>query len=448
MKPSTVQATARQLLEKPGRGLCRKPVDSKIFWMPDQSTPGYGSGVHGWRNFYETINFCIEEKNMHTLLSQEDLAFKALCEAYVNRELAPLARKLGEIDDVPEALRASLSHSGVYAPLFPKEYGGQGISAVRICLAREAIAGVYAPADTTLAMQGLGGYPIVLAGNAAQKQKYLPALAEGERLTTFCLTEPEAGSDVAAMQTTARADGDDFVINGRKRFISNGYSADMGILFARTPTDANPKAISAFIVEKEMPGWNVHRRIELMASHDIVEFEIKDLRVPKQNLLGTVGGGFKLAMQTLDLMRMSVGAAALGMAQTALQHSLQFARGRVQFGRPIVEFQSTAFKLADMAVDIEAARSLVYLAAIKKDKGDPSASLHSSIAKLYATEAAFRCIDQAVQIHGGVGVVKGSTVERLYREIRPLRVYEGTTEIQKLVISSHLIKQAGREAGK
>jgi alkylation response protein AidB-like acyl-CoA dehydrogenase len=383
---------------------------------------------------------------MDTFLTQEDRDFKSLCESYAQSELASLAKKLGEIDDVPEALRASLRQSGVYGPLYPKEYGGQGVSAIRICLAREALAGVYAPADTTFAMQGLGGYPIVLAGSEEQKQKYLPALAAGRRLTTFCLTEPQAGSDVAAMQTTAYEDGDHFVINGRKRFISNGYSADMGVLFARTPGAGDPKAISAFIVEKGTPGWNVDQRIALMASHDIVEFEIKDLRVPRQNLLGPLGTGFRLAMQTLDLMRMSVGAAALGMAQTALQQSIQYARKRVQFGRPIVEFQAIAFKLADMAVEIAAARNLVYLAAIKKDRDDPSASLHSSMAKLYATEAAFRCIDQAVQIHGGIGVAKGSTVERLYREIRPLRVYEGTTEIQKLIISSHLLKAAKKSS--
>ena len=377
---------------------------------------------------------------MDILLSEQDRAFKARCEAYAREELAPLAKELGEINDVPEKLKNSLKLAGVYGPLFPEEFGGQGLSAVRICLAREAIAGVFSPADTTLAMQGLGGYPIVLAGSAAQKKKYLPALAAGERLSTFCLTEPEAGSDVAAMQTTAVADGDDFVVNGRKRFISNGYSADMGVLFARTPTADNPKAISAFILEKGMPGWDVAWRIELMASHDIVEFAFKDLRVPRSQLLGPIGGGYKLAMQTLDLMRVTVGAAALGMARAALNESMQYAQKRVQFGRPIAEFQSTSFKLADMAVDIEAARSLVYLAAIKKDRNDAGASLNSSIAKLYATEAAFRCIDQAVQIHGGMGVVKGAAVERLYREIRPLRVYEGTTEIQKLIIANHLLK--------
>jgi acyl-CoA dehydrogenase len=380
---------------------------------------------------------------MDTVLSPEDRAFKARCEKYAFEELRPLAEQLGEINDVPLELRRSLSEAGMFGPLFPEEYGGQGVSAVRICLARETLAGVYGPADTTLAMQGLGGYPIVLAGNEAQKRRYLPSLVSGNRLTTFCLTEPDAGSDVAAMQTTAEAKGEGYVINGRKRFISNGYSADMGVIFARTPAQNRPQALSAFILEKGMQGWDVAWRMELIASHDIVEFELKDVKVPEDNLLGNVGDGFRLAMMTLDLMRMSVGAAAVGMAKTALKESTSYGRKRVQFGRPIVEFQSTAFKLADMTTEIEAARSLVYLAAIKKDRGDPKASIHSSIAKLYATEAAFRCIDQAVQIHGGMGVVKGSAVERLYREIRPLRVYEGTTEIQKVIIANHLLKEEG-----
>jgi len=381
---------------------------------------------------------------MDSLLSPEDRAFKARCERYAGEELAPLAQRLGEVNEVPEELRRSLAGSGLYGPLFPKEYGGQGVSAVRICLAREVLAGVYGPADTTLAMQGLGGYPIVLAGTDEQKRRYLPALASGERLSTFCLTEPEAGSDVSSMQTTAEDRGDAFVINGRKRFISNGYSADMAVLFAKTPTRDHPKAISAFILEKGMKGWDVAWRMELLASHDIVEFQLVDLEVRRENLLGQPGGGFKLAMQTLDLMRMSVGAAAVGMARAAQEEALRHARLRVQFGRPIAEFQAIGFKLADMATEIQAARALVYLAAIKKDRGDPEASLASSMAKLCATEAAFRGIDQAVQIHGGMGLVKGSVTERLYREIRPLRIYEGTSEIQRLIISNHLLKQGER----
>jgi len=189
--------------------------------------------------------------------------------------------------------------------------------------------------------------------------------------------------------------------------------------------------------------------MDLMAAHDIVEYKFENVEVPKENLLGPLGGGFKVALGTLDLMRMSVGAAAVGMAKTAMEEAMNYARTRVQFGRPISKFQAVAFKVAEMATEVEASRALVYLAAIKKDRGDSAASVHSSMAKLYATEAAFRCIDQAVQLQGGVGLVKGSVVERLYREIRPLRIYEGTSEIQKLIIANHLFKEGRQdESGK
>lgn len=378
---------------------------------------------------------------MYSLLTAEDREFKARCDRYAQTELTSLARELGEVNEVPLALKESLAKSGLYGPIFPKEYGGTGTSSVRICLAREALAGVYSPADTTLAMQGLGGLPIVLAGTEAQKSKFLPLLASGERLATFALTEPEAGSDASAIQTTAEVKGDGFVINGRKRFISNGYSADLAVVFARTLTSDNPRALSAFLVELGTKGCEVAWRIELMASHDIVEFHFQDLKVGPEALLGQLGGGFKLAMQTLDLMRMTVGAAAVGMARAAQEEALRHANERVQFGKPIAAFQGVTFKLAEMATETQAARGLVYLAAIKRDRGDEEASVLSSMAKLYATEAAFRCIDQAVQIHGGLGVVKGSTVERLYREIRPLRIYEGTSEIQKLIIANRLMKE-------
>jgi acyl-CoA dehydrogenase len=384
------------------------------------------------------------------LLSAGDLAFKERCIGYAKNELAPLSKELGEIDHVPDALKRSLGSAGIFRPIFPELHGGTGVSAVRICLAREAVAGVYGPADTTLAMQGLGGTPIVLAGDEDQKKHYLPCLASGETLSTFCLTEPEAGSDVAAISTTAERSGDFFVINGRKRFISNGFSADLGILFAKTPSEGQRERdrLSAFIVERSLPGWKVSRRIELMASHDIVEFELDGLEIPAGRLLGSAGGGFKLAMQTLDLMRMTVGAAAVGMAAAGLRESIEYSGRRVQFGRRLEEFQATKFKLAEMVTEIEASRGLVYMAALKKDEKESDASVYSSMAKLYATEAAFRVIDQAVQIHGGVGVVRGSVVERLYREIRPLRVYEGTSEIQKLIISHHLLrKERASETG-
>ncbi len=378
---------------------------------------------------------------MHSLLTEEQRAFWDRCQTYARQELAPLAQTLGEVNVVPEALRRSLAASGLYAPLFPEQYGGSGVSAVKICLAREALAYVYGPADTTYAMQGLGSQPIILAGSEEQKKSYLPALARGERLTTFALTEPGAGSDVGSLETWAQESDGGFLLNGLKRFISNGYSADMAVVFARSPTEANPKALSGFVVEKGMKGFDVLRRLEPMASHDLVEFRFKDLRVPSTSLLGSLGQGFALAMQTLELMRMSVGAAAVGMAQAALQEAMAWAKSRVQFGRSISEFQGVSFQIADAATETEAARALVYLAAIKKETGSQDASLFSSMAKLFATEAAFRCIDRALQVHGGMGVLKGSRVEQLYREIRPLRIYEGTSEIQRLVISRKLTKK-------
>jgi acyl-CoA dehydrogenase len=384
---------------------------------------------------------------MHSLLTEEQRSFWERCQEYVREELAPLSRSLGEVNVVPEALRRSLAGSGLYAPLFPEGYGGSGVSPVRICLAREALAAVYGPADTTYAMQGLGSQPIVLAGSEEQKRSYLPSLARGERLTTFALTEPGAGSDVGALESVAEKVEGGFLLNGFKRFISNGYSADMAVLFARTPVDGNSKALSAFVVEKGMKGFEVLRRLEPTASHDLVEFRLKDLKIPAQSLLGPLGEGFRVAMQTLELMRVSVGAAAVGMAHAALQEALAWAKSRVQFGKAVSEFQGVSFQLADAATETEAARALVYLAAIKKEGEAGDASIFSSMAKLFATEAAFRCIDRAVQIHGGMGVLRGSRVEQLYREIRPLRIYEGTSEIQRLVISRNLLKKTQRSKG-
>jgi len=377
---------------------------------------------------------------METMLSIEDLAFRDRCRMYAANELAGLVDKYGEVNDVPDELRLSLAKTGFFKYLIPEEYGGLGLSAVRVCLAREVLAGAYGPADVTLAMQGLGSYPIVALGNTEQKKKYLPGIVSGEKLTTFALTEPNAGSDVSNLETVAEPVENGYALTGRKIFISNGYSAHMAVIFAKTPSPENPRAISAFILEKGTPGFGVERRLELMAAHDIVSLKLDRALVPKQNLIGNPGDGFRLAMQTLDFMRMTVGAAAVGMGKAALEEALAYSKKRVQFGSPIARQQGIMFKLAEMATDLEAARLLVYRAAIKKDRASPDVSLAASMAKLYATEAAWRVIDQAVQIHGGVGVMKGSNVERLYREIRPMRIYEGTTEIQKLIISRALLK--------
>jgi acyl-CoA dehydrogenase len=375
------------------------------------------------------------------MLSPEDLAYQESCRQYAATELAEIAKKYGEINEVPAELRRSMANVGLFKHIIPAEYGGAGVSATRICLAREVLAGVYGPADVTLAMQGLGSFPIVLGGNEAQKQRYLPKVVSGDYLTTFALTEPNAGSDVSNLATVAAPVAEGYALSGVKKFISNGYSADMAVIFAKTPTPEKPNSISAFVIKKGTPGFEVASRMELMAAHDIVRFTLDHAVVPAHDLLGAVGDGFKLAMGTLDLMRMTVGAAAVGMAQAALDEALEYASNRVQFGVPIADQQGIKFKLAEMATTLEAARLLVYRAAIKKDQNAPDVTLAASMAKLYATEAAGSIIDQALQIHGGNGVIKGAAIERLYREIRPLRIYEGTTEIQKLIISRFLLKK-------
>lgn len=370
----------------------------------------------------------------------EDKAFKEHCHQFVREKLIPISEKYGETTNIPPELVQAMAEAGFFKLLLPEDLGGKGIRALKICLAREILAGVYCPADVLLAMQGLGSYPIFLAGSQIQKEKYLTKIGKGELLTTYALTEPGAGSDVNAIKSDARVTGEGFVLNGKKRFISNGFAADIMIAFAKTPLPDNPRALSAFILEKGMPGLNVSKRLEIMAPHDLVELEFKNCIIPKANLLSNLGDGFKVAMRTLDMFRMSVGAAAIGIGSAAFEVALKYAKKRVQFGSPIAKFQAIQLKIAKMATELDAARALVYRAAILKDTGVSDITRKASMAKYYATEAAFRAVDQSLQIHGGAGVIKGSKVERLYREIRPLRIYEGTSEIQQLIIANTYLK--------
>jgi acyl-CoA dehydrogenase len=377
---------------------------------------------------------------MDLMLSPDEKSFKQYCRSFAEEKLILISERYGETDDIPEELVKAMAEAGFFKLLVPENLGGRGVKALPICLAREELAGVYCPADVTLAMQGLGSYPIFLGGNDHQKDKYLTRIGTGELLTTYALTEPEAGSDVNAIKTEAREKADGFILNGTKRFISNGYAAHIAIVFAKTPGADRPQALSAFILEKGMPGFTVSKRMKMMAPHDIVELRLENCFVPKENLLGRVGEGFKIAMKTLDVFRMSVGAAAVGIGQAAFNAALDYSKKRIQFASPIGTFQAIQFKLAEMATELDAARALVYRAAILKDKGGSHVSRAASMAKYYATEAAFRAVDQALQIHGGMGVLQGSTVERLYREIRALRIYEGTSEIQKLIIANSLLR--------
>jgi acyl-CoA dehydrogenase len=297
-------------------------------------------------------------------------------------------------------------------------------------------------ADLAFVMQGLGTYAISISASEHVRDFWLARARTGKAIAAFALTEPDAGSDVAALKTTARKEDDSYIIDGRKRFISNAGVADFYTVFARTGTRADGRAeISAFIVSARMPGFGVVEKTELIAPHPIGELEFRNCKIPAEDMIGDQGDGLRLSLQTLDTFRASVGAAACGMARRALDESLLHAKTREQFGKPLAEHQIIREKLADMATELDAARLLVYRAAYLKDTGAAASTREASEAKLFATEAAGRIIDQSVQIHGGSGLVRGSVVERLYRDARALRIYEGTSEIQKLIIANQLLKE-------
>jgi acyl-CoA dehydrogenase len=289
-------------------------------------------------------------------------------------------------------------------------------------------------------VQALAIQPIIIAGTEAQKKKYLPPLARAEMIGAFALTEPEAGSDASAISLRAKKVTAGYSLTGSKRFISNAGIAHTYIVFASTNPSVKAKGISAFIVEADSTGFTVTEKTRLLSPHPIGVLGFNDVFVPHDRLLGTEGSGLNTALQTLDILRCTVGASAVGFGRRALAEAVAYARGRHQFGRPIAEFQGIQFKLAEIAAELEASRLLVYQAAAAHDRKEPDSGIKSSIAKLFATEAAQRIVDQSLQIHGGTGVVVGHIMERLYRDVRALRIYEGTSEIQKLLIARELLK--------
>ena len=304
-----------------------------------------------------------------------------------------------------------------------------------LCVIRETLARFSGLADFAFAMQGLGSGPISLFGTEMQKRQFLPGAASGQTLPAFALSEPEAGSDVASITTTARADGTDYLIDGCKTWISNGGIADHYVVFARTGEESGTRGLSAFIVPVDSPGLSITERIETIAPHPLATLEFDSVRVPTELRVGAPGEGFKVAMATLDIFRSTVGAAALGLARRALSEAVRFVGERKISDRVLASYQMTQARIADMATGVDAAALLVYRAAWTKDSGAPRISREASMAKLFATEEAQRVIDSAVQLHGGQGVRTGRKVEELYRDIRAMRVYEGASEIQKLIIA-------------
>ncbi|MFC4171953.1 acyl-CoA dehydrogenase family protein [Microvirga sp. GCM10011540] len=369
-------------------------------------------------------------------------SFAGELSAWAAHEIDPLV----DHDDVDASCRRlvkGLGEAGWLRATVPQTYGGlhPTFDVRTLCLARETLAYRDGLADFAFAMQGLGTGPITLFGSEDLKRRYLPPVARGEAIAAFALSEPEAGSDVAAMSTTARPDGPDHVrIDGVKTWISNGGIADHYVVFARSGEAPGARGLSAFLVEADTPGFSIDERIDVIAPHPLATLRFDGCRVPLANRIGGPGEGFKVAMATLDVFRSTVGAASLGFARRALDEALSHASTRHLFGAPLSDLQMTQASLADMATQVDSAALLVYRAAWTKDQGAARVTREAAMAKMYATEAAQNVIDRAVQIFGGLGVTKGVKVEELYREIRALRIYEGATEVQKIVIARELLK--------
>jgi acyl-CoA dehydrogenase len=348
-----------------------------------------------------------------------------------------------DVDAACRELVRNLGRDGWLKHTAPGDGSKENIDVRTLALIRETLARHAGLADFAFAMQGLGAGPISLFGTSAQKAEWLSKTRSGAAIAAFALSEPASGSDVANISMTARRNGDGFTLDGEKTWISNGGIADLYVVFARSGEEPGAKGLSAFIVRGDNPGLSIAERIEVMAPHPLARLAFKDCRVGADDLIGAPGDGFKIAMATLDVFRTSVGAAALGFARRALAETLKRAKSRELFGAPLSELQMVQGHIADMMVEIDAAALLVYRAAWTKDSGAARVTREAAIAKLYATEAAQRVIDAAVQIHGGDGVRRGHPVETLYREIRALRIYEGASDVQKIIIARSALSSAG-----
>ena len=348
----------------------------------------------------------------------------------------------GNADGACKKLVAALGQAGILRHCVPAAFGGASdvIDSRSLCLIRETLAYADGLADFAFAMQGLGTGAISLSGTDELKQAILPRIARGELISAFALTEPEAGSDVAAMSTSARRDGDTYVLDGEKVFISNGGIADVYTVFARTGEAPGTRGISAFVVYADTPGFSIAERIETIAPHPLARVRFDDCRIPASQLLGEPGEGFKIAMRTLDIFRPSVAAAALGFARRALDEAVAHARSRKMFGATLADLPTAQSTLGEMATAIDAASLLTVRTAWRRDVQKLPITREAAMAKMTATENAQWVIDQALQLFGGRGVRVGEITERLYREIRALRIYEGATEVQKLIIGRELMK--------
>ena len=376
---------------------------------------------------------------MNLQFTEEQIMVRDMVREFAQTEITPFIERMEE-GEFPREVIQKMAELGLMGMTAPEELGGAGLDFTSYILAINELSKVSAVVAVILSVHtSVGTNPILLFGTDEQKSKYVPKLASGEYLGAFCLTESEAGSDAASIRTRAVKDGDHYVLNGSKVFITNGGEADVNIVFAVTDPEKKARGISAFIVEKDTPGFIVGKNEEKMGLHGskTVQITLENMKIPASQLLGEENHGFKVAMANLEIGRIGIAAQALGIAEAALEAAIEYAKTRVQFGKPISEQQGVGFKLADMATKVEAARLLVYRACELKQKG-VSCSKESSMAKLFASKTAVQVTTEAIQVFGGYGYTKDYPVERYFRDAKITEIYEGTSEIQKIVISKNL----------
>jgi len=379
---------------------------------------------------------------MDFTFTAEQLAIRETIRELVQEKVVPRAAEIDQKQEYPKDIERLFAENGILGIPFPEEYGGVSGSSVSICMGVEEIAKGDATCSLLLAVQALGSYPILPAGTEEQKKRLCPPLAAGEHMACYALSEPNSGSDAAAMKTTAKRHGEEYVLNGSKIFITGASEAEVMVAFARTE-DSGPKGISAFVLEKQKSPWKVEKlehKLGIRGSPTgFVVFE--DVKVPAANRLGAEGQGFKIALNVLDHSRPGIGAQALGIAEGAFEYALNYAKERQQFGKPIATFQGLQWMLADMATQIEAARHLVYFAAGKVDAEAPDMTKYAAMAKLFSSDMAMRVTTDAVQVLGGYGYINDYPVERMMRDAKITQIYEGTNQIQRVVIGRALLQE-------
>lgn len=383
---------------------------------------------------------------MDYFLTEKQIMIRELAREIAEGKILPIRAELDEKQEFPHEIMRVLAQADLFRIFIPEEYEGLGMGSLELCIAVEELSRICLGVSTTYAANALGAYPILLYGSEAQKKKYLPDIASGKRLTAFALTEPQAGSDAGGIQTTARLEGNEYAINGTKQWITNGGEAEIYTVIAMTDKAKGPRGATAFIVEKGTEGFSFGKKENKMGirASSTRELIFEDCRIPRENLIGREGMGFIIAMKTLDNSRTGVGAQGVGVAQGAFEAAVSFAKERQQFGHPIISFQAIQHMLADMAIQIEAARSLVYAVARYIDSGAKDISKESAMAKVFATDVAMRVTIDAVQVMGGAGYMKEYPVEKMMRDAKILQIYEGTNQIQRNVIGQALIKETAK----